>query len=322
MVGMDAYERSKSAVPGGATSSLVHTNGSHGGRAARAAKRIKVRRGIYVSADSWGEASSASRYLMRVQAVLSTRIRRPVLGYWSAAAVWGYPRVDAWPADVHLIVPPQVGAHSKYGIRFHREGLSASDLTEVNGVLLTTPARTLVDLARTESFRDAVVAMDAALNPRRSDTRGRVSRRQLELELAMSRRGTARAARAAEFGDGRAANPGETLSRVVMLESGVAAPRLQTEHPNPDGGSYFTDFEWPEHRVIGEFDGRGKYLKDEFLGGRSPGEVVYEEKRREDHLRAEGNRVVRWGWRELHEPGRLLALLSTAGVPYHLRGRE
>ncbi|UFS59305.1 hypothetical protein [Subtercola endophyticus] len=245
-----------------------------------------------------------------------SRSRRPIFSYSSAAALWRFPRIGPWPADVHITDAPESGGHSRYGVRYHRERLCESDITVSNGFLVTTPARTIIDLARRASFREAVVAADAALNERRTPERGRVLKTELVEQAQSSLRGASRAGSVVSFADGRSANPGETLSRLVMLETGLIAPELQTEHPNPDGGKYFTDFEWPAYKIIGEFDGRGKYLKDEFLGGRAPGEVVYEEKRREDHLRAEGNTVARWGWRELHEPGRLLAMLSAAGVPY------
>ncbi|GGF20484.1 CTP synthase [Subtercola lobariae] len=290
-------------------------------RSVKTGQRLRLRRGVYIDAECWREASPAERYLLRVHAVVRTRGAPPVLGYSSAAALWGYPRVSAWPVDVHVIVPPQLGAHSKYGIRFHREILDEADVAVRASIELTSPARTLINIARTQSFGHAVVAVDAALNTRRGLDEGRVTKTQLIEALNSSRHGAARALRVVEFAAGSSANPGETLSRIAIFEHGFVQPQLQTEHPNPDGGRYFTDFEWPECRLIGEFDGRGKYLKDELLAGRDPGEVVYEEKRREDHLRAEGNRVVRWGWRELQEPGRLVALLSAAGLPFRSRNR-
>ncbi|GAA0998407.1 type IV toxin-antitoxin system AbiEi family antitoxin [Subtercola frigoramans] len=300
----------------------VHLDARQIRYSADSGQRIRVRRGVYVDATWWRDASSIRRHLLRVQAVALTRPSRTVFGYWSAAAVWSYPSVSRWPDDVHVVVPPGCGAHSRCGVRFHRECLDARDVTRVGELTVTSPARTLVDLARTAPFSDAVIAIDAALADRRSPDDGCVSKVELFDAVSRMRRGAARARRVIEFADGGAANPGESLSRIAMLECGFESPEVQTEHPNPLGGRYFTDFEWPEHRVIGEFDGRGKYLKEEFLDGRTPGEVVYEEKTREDHLRAEGNSVVRWGWHELQQPGRLVALLSDAGVPYRRSTRR
>jgi hypothetical protein len=65
------------------------------------------------------------------------------------------------------------------------------------------------------------------------------------------------------------------------------------------------DFGWRRYRTVGEFDGRVKYgrlLKP----GQSPGDVVFEEKVREDELRDLRWRVVRWTWPDL-SPGGVVA---------------
>lgn len=61
------------------------------------------------------------------------------------------------------------------------------------------------------------------------------------------------------------------------------------------------DFAWPEHRTIGEFDGRVKYGRL-LRPGEDAGEVVFREKVREDLLRDAGWQVVRWVWADLDRP--------------------
>ena len=87
------------------------------------------------------------------------------------------------------------------------------------------------------------------------------------------------------------------------------------QHRNPRGGYYYTDFEWPELHIIGELDGRGKYLKEEYLHGFTPGEAVVREKIREDDLRAEGNRLARWLPADVTARAQLFRILTTAGLP-------
>lgn len=77
----------------------------------------------------------------------------------------------------------------------------------------------------------------------------------------------------------------------------------------------WTDFFWKEFDLVGEFDGKEKYFRDDWAGGKSPGERVYAEKRREDGLRALGLRVVRWTWTEAINPSRLRDCLLRAGLP-------
>ena len=88
---------------------------------------------------------------------------------------------------------------------------------------------------------------------------------------------------------------------------------LSSRVGNPQRVGY-TDFYWKESRVVGEFDGEEKYLKPEFRGGRSASQVVVEEKKRENRIRAMGINVVRWDWAELAAPGTLERKLAAAGV--------
>jgi hypothetical protein len=60
------------------------------------------------------------------------------------------------------------------------------------------------------------------------------------------------------------------------------------------------DFGWPERSAVGEFDGEVKFGRL-LRPGQDPGKVVFEEKIREDALRAQGLNVVRWTWRELDD---------------------
>ena len=66
----------------------------------------------------------------------------------------------------------------------------------------------------------------------------------------------------------------------------------------------WVDFGWERQRVVGEFDGQVEYGRL-LRPGQSPGDVVFEEKRREDELRDEGWGVVRWTWGDLDVPARV-----------------
>lgn len=285
---------------------------AQGGRSA-----IRLRRGVFTTTDHWGRLSPRQRHLAAIRAVVATRTRDPLISHQSAAAVWGIPLADAWPGTVHVLAPPQSRARSKNGVTVHRSEVPDGDIVDIDGMLVTSPARTLLDLARTTSFATAVVAIDHALNQRSASPEVFLTAEVLREKLAesLSARGWVRADRAISFGRSTADNPGESLSRVAIFELGFPEPLLQTCHPNPRGGFYFTDFEWPVYRLIGEFDGQGKYLKDEYLRGLTPGEVVTREKVREDDLRAEGNGMARWGPADVRERRSLLRILTTAGLP-------
>lgn len=130
-----------------------------------------------------------------------------------------------------------------------------------------------------------------------------------------ARRGVARIEAVAAFADGRAESPKESESRVLIAELGFAAPDLQVEVFDQDGLAGRADFGWEHVKVLGEYDGKGKYFDDRLSGGLTPEQVVWNEKRREDRLRAAGFRVVRWDAEDLADPWQLAAKLRRAGVP-------
>jgi hypothetical protein len=153
-------------------------------------------------------------------------------------------------------------------------------VTVHRGVQLTTPERTVIDIARNRPFRAGVVAADAAL-------RGRHCTREQLLAIVDSCRrwpGLVRAKRVARFADSRAGSPLESISRVAFHEYGLPSPILQAII----GGYEEVDFLWPEYRVVGEADGLSKYTSVDDLR---------REKVRQDSIALLGFTVVRWMWR-------------------------
>ena len=185
-------------------------------------------------------------------------------------------------------------------------GYEVVEVDVVSDLPVTPLARTVIDVARAVAFERAIVVADAALR------RDPSLMPQVRTEFARIGRhqGEARAALVLELADGASESAGESLSRAAMHRMGLPAPVLQAEFPRRDGGVWRVDFWWPEQGLIGEFDGRMKYLGDERA---SAGEGDRGENR-EDQLRALGYRVVRWDWETALDPSRLAAQLSRAGL--------
>jgi hypothetical protein len=100
-----------------------------------------------------------------------------------------------------------------------------------------------------------------------------------------------------------------------MILLGVPMPDLQVHFARGDQpGDDIVDFDWPALGVFGEFDGKGKYFKEEFQGGRTPEEVLWDEKLREDRVRRHRPRAVRWDWDVAMSRRRLGAVLAAAGI--------
>ncbi len=86
---------------------------------------------------------------------------------------------------------------------------------------------------------------------------------------------------------------------MALWRAGLPPPVLQWEVRSVDGTFVGrVDFGWPEHRTVGEFDGRAKYGRL-LRPGQDPGDTVFEEKLREDTLRDHRLSVARWTWSDL-----------------------
>ncbi len=230
-----------------------------------------------------------------------------VFSHLSAAAIHGLPVSVTAAGPVHVTREPPAKGHRGPMVHAHVARLGADDVIEVAGWRVTSAARTVLDLARTLPFEDAVVAADAALHRRLS------TREQLAAELARWRRapGGPAAARAIGFADGLSESVGESRSRVMIHRAGLPKPELQLEVRAADGRFLARgDFGYRKHRVLGEFDGKVKY--GSALAGPDPAEALFREKLREDAVRDAGWAVVRWVWADLDHPTAVIERLQRA----------
>jgi hypothetical protein len=187
----------------------------------------------------------------------------------------------------------------------HRGGLSVTPLLQ-----------TAVDVMARSSFTKAVILADHLVNP--LYFKGISTAKEDLRSAAQSLRAGSRrrwVAGVIDFADAQSGSPGESLSRAQMHLLGFPKPELQVEFRDHDSFVARTDFFWRDRRIIGEFDGDAKYLRDEYLAGLSAREVVLAEKKREDRLRALGFTVVRWDWPLASEPAKLRRKLVEAGLP-------
>ncbi|WP_341267277.1 type IV toxin-antitoxin system AbiEi family antitoxin domain-containing protein [Gordonia malaquae] len=209
-----------------------------------------------------------------------------VLSHQSAAAILGLAMLEPDTSRVHVSV--QTSANGKRRATRHiHTGLDENDVIVVDGILVTSLARSAVDVALTSDFAGALAVFDSAL-------RMGVDRAELHDRLESGRRrGIARARVALRYANGLAANPGESWSRAQMIEAHLPVPRLQSEI-TVEGRTYFSDFDW-DLLVIGEFDGQGKYLAN-LRPGEKVADAVLREKDRENALRRIGFEIVRWDW--------------------------
>ena len=253
----------------------------------------RVRPGGYVFGPLPDEP--VRRHRIAITAAVAVLAADAVVSHVSAAVLHGLPLWRVPLQRVHVTrVRPSGGRRGRI-VHVHTAPLAADEIALVDGIAVTSAARTVVDLARTVPFEQAVVVLDAALamelvdGPQLAET----------LLRATGWPGCPAARRAAAFAEPGAQSVGESRSRVAILRAGLPRPILQWEVRDAAGRSLgFTDFGWPGLRMVGEFDGEIKYgrlLKP----GQSPGDVVFAEKVREDRMRATDLGMARWIWDDL-----------------------
>lgn len=250
----------------------------------------RVRMGEYVQACRWAELSPDERHRALVLAtVRRMRGADQIVSHLSAAAVWEMPIVGAWPDRVHVTMDA-LSAGSSALISRHRIS-RMPDGVERHGMVVTSPARTVVDIARTCALASALTAADWTVR------NGLCTLAELDREVEAiepGRRGRTGAQAVQLLVDPRSQSPGESLSRARMYELGFAQPSLQVLLEDSRGEFGAADFGWPG--VIGEFDGERKYRATGDAGDLASEDVVIKEKKREDRIRRTDLRVARWCW--------------------------
>ena len=254
-----------------------------------------VRRGVYTWTAGWAEASPGQRHLMGISALRFGLSAPAVLSHDSAALVHGLAQLRPRLDTLHVSRSFSSGTRIEAGVHHYVAELPLDDVVRSEGAMaVTSRARTAIDIARASgTLEEAVGVCDSAL-------RIGVARQELEAVIERCRTwpGARFLRRAVAIADGRAANPGESWSRVVLIGEGVAPDDLQVEVRDGQGLVGYADFGW--QGMVGEFDGRAKYGIEATSSG-DVSDALWREKKREDRMRA-GHEMVRWTTADLHRP--------------------
>jgi Protein of unknown function (DUF559) len=219
-----------------------------------------------------------------------------VLSHRSAAALWGIR--DTSRANVDVIAPRRL---VRPRIDSHRITLPADETTTERGIRVTTVTRTLLDLAEVLTPQQLERAITEA------DVRRLSSPHSLDALVARhpGRRGTAAIERALEnrrdIGMAVTRSELETTFLAFLETHGLPRPRTNARITHR-AGTGEVDAAWPDHRLIVELDGY-----DVHTTRRS-----FEDDRARDRaLTADGWRVVRITWHQLHRSTALAGELRT-----------
>jgi hypothetical protein len=252
---------------------------------------LRIRRDVYADAAEYSKSSPARKHAFHVTAAMLAT--SGTASHTSAAILQGLDLLARVPADLVTLTraPSTRGSRSSLRrIKIHAARLPSDHVTTRYGRPVTSPARTVIDLARTMPFMHGVVTADSALH------KGRASREELASVLAACQGwpGSANAARVVRFSDGRAESPLESCARVIFARYGLPPPELQVEIRGQgfrQGFLFRVDFLWPQFSTISEADGLGKYEKNAAL--------ATAQLERDQLLREAGHKVVHFTWEQL-----------------------
>ena len=165
----------------------------------------------------------------------------------SAAALWRFPGFGPGPVEV---VHPGT-KHSRRGLVVRRVQLGPGDVTRLDRFVLTSPARTLLDVACRLVRTRFDVAFHYCLHERLATTR---DLQDLAARAPVPGLRKLKESLGAYAGDRPAGSPLEAKLARLLRTSGLPAPRRQ--HPvRIAGRTRYLDFAWPSARVAVEADG-------------------------------------------------------------------
>ena len=215
-----------------------------------------------------------------------------LLSHGAAAQCWGIEgvrmrRVEVW-------VPASCRKQSEAVVLHRGSRLDRADRAVFDGIPITSPARTLIDIAGRLEDEALLTAMERAF------VDGLTTPDRLAARLvALRRSGRAGSGRLETLLDARAPDASAMESRLeakfwrLLLRSAVPRP-VRQHWVVVDGRRYRLDFAWPERRVAVECDGWSAHGPDRF---------EHDERRRAD-LASIGWLVLPVTWKQVVEqPG-------------------
>jgi very-short-patch-repair endonuclease len=246
-------------------------------RRLRAGRLHRLHRGVYLV----GHAIAAERAL-EFAALLACG-PQSVVSHRSAARLLGLPSFRNWTAPVEVSVSGY-DPGCKPGIKIYRpKRLDARDVRCVDGIRVTAPACTLLDLAVVLPIDDLEVAY--------ADAHARRLLKPDDITAVLDRNrhrrgaGALRSLHALELGGGLSRSEAERQMRTLLRTAKLPEPKV-----NARVDSFEVDFLWAAEKVVVEVDGFA------FHADRRSFE---RDRERDAILAARGYVVLRFTWRQI-----------------------
>jgi hypothetical protein len=185
---------------------------------------------------------------LRAKALWLRSRERGVLAGYSASALHGAKWIDAdLPAAI-------IYTNSRRAPRVQtwEDRIEPDEICVIDGMRVTTPERTALDLASRLPLNSAVAAVDALVQA----TGLKMADVELLDDRYRCRRGMKSARVALELVDSGAQSPKETWLRLLLIRAGFPRPQTQIEVSNEWGwAEAYLDMGWEDIKVAAEYDG-------------------------------------------------------------------
>lgn len=203
---------------------------------------VAIHKDVYVPRDL--ELSAR----LKAKALWLRSRRRGVLAGYSASALHGAKWIGAdMPAAII-----DTNHRREPGVQVWKDRVEPGEITVIEGMRVTTPARTALDLASRYPLDSAIAAVDALMQA----TSLKLPDIEVIAERYRGRRGIKAARTVLDLVDGGAQSPKETWLRLLLIRAGFPPPQTQIAVRNQWGwAEAYLDMGWEDIRVAVEYDG-------------------------------------------------------------------
>lgn len=260
---------------------------------------LRIRRNAYILQEVWEGADTDDRQRLRVRSVIHSQPTWAA-SHQSAFVIHQLPlhEVDLRKFDV---IAPVTRFREQAKVRRHPNKHLPPSVV-VSDCAVMPLAWSIAQVALRDGHVPALVALDRALHEERVDL---ADLRTAGASLSQNVEEAKVIDRIVALSDAKCESVGETRTRVLLLDLGLA-PRSQVViHDHADHFVGRVDF-LIDDRIVIEFDGAIKYEGDD------RDEVLEQQEARERRLTALGYVVVRLDWLDLSNPAVVLAKILAA----------
>lgn len=253
--------------------------------------------GVYVPRHLAERLEPQSLHLLKARAIVA-ETPGARLSHTTAALLHGFwlPARLSRDPTVHLTYPSESGRLVRNGVTSHRRVVRPEDVQQHEGIDVSSPLRTWLELAPLCTTQELVVLGDQLIRQPYARYEGRhrpyATQGELRETLDTTRRfpGRRRAVEALGLVRCGADSPPETLLRLALVEAGLPEPELQIPL-HEDGSGRRADMGYRQARIVIQYEGAGHFDADQLRA----------DQRRDNEFFAAGWVVLRFNAEDLRD---------------------